>query len=92
MVQSFSTDLRERVLDAVDDGMSCRGAAERFGVAISTVIKWVRRWHDTGVRNPMSQGGDKRSHRIEAQRDAILALIDEHRDITLAEIKDLNSP
>jgi hypothetical protein len=35
MVQSLSMDLRSRLLAAVDDGMSCRGAAARFDVARS---------------------------------------------------------
>jgi transposase len=35
---------------------------------------------------PKPQGGDNRSHRIEAQAEEILALIDKAPDITLAEI------
>ena len=42
MVRPYSMDLRERlVLAAIDDGMSCRSAAVRFGVAPSTTIRWV---------------------------------------------------
>ena len=88
MTRSLSNDLRERVIDAVDGGMSRRAAAARFGVAVSTAIKWVGRWRETGSRRPRPQGGDKRSHRIEAHREAILALIEENPDITLAEIGD----
>jgi transposase len=33
-------DLRRRLLAAIDDGMSCRAAAARFGVALSTAIRW----------------------------------------------------
>ena len=36
----FSSDLRERVINAVDGGMSCRSAAKQFGIAASTAIKW----------------------------------------------------
>ena len=35
MARALSIDLRERVLAAVDDGMSCRQAAGRFGVSAS---------------------------------------------------------
>ena len=31
MGQALSMDLRIRLLAAIDDGMSCRGAAARFG-------------------------------------------------------------
>jgi len=66
--------------------MSSRAAAERFGVAASTVIHWVERWCQTGSVQPLPQGSDFRSHRIEAHADEILSLIDEAPDITLAEI------
>ncbi len=88
MTRPLSNDLRGRVIDAVDGGMSRRAAAARFGVAVSTAIKWVGRWRATGSRSPRRQGGDKRSHRIEAHREEILALIAESPDITLAEIAD----
>ena len=44
MTRPLSDDLRRRVVTAVDDGMSRRGAAKRFGIAPSTAIKWVRTW------------------------------------------------
>lgn len=86
MTRPLSNDLRQRVIMAVAGGMSCRAAAERFGVAHSTAIKWVRRWRETGCIDPRPQGGDRRSERTEAYADVILALIAERADITLAEI------
>jgi transposase len=68
--------------------LSCRAAADRFGVAASTAVKWVRRWRDTGVVAPRPQGGDKRSGRIESHAAEILELIAGKVDITLAEIAD----
>lgn len=35
------------------------------------------------------QGGDRRSHRIEAYRDAILATIEKQTDITLVEMAEM---
>ncbi|TPW27207.1 hypothetical protein FJU08_20670 [Martelella alba] len=37
-VRALSKDLRDRLLNAVEDGMTCRAAATRFGVAPSTAI------------------------------------------------------
>ena len=52
-------DLRERVVGAVEqDGLSRRQAAERFGVAVSTAINWVRRSRETGVA-PGQMGGHR---------------------------------
>ena len=41
MTRPLSDDLRRRVVRAVDDGMSRRGAAKRFGIAPSTVVRRV---------------------------------------------------
>ena len=86
MTKPLSIDLRNRLILAVESGMSRRFAAERFGVAASTAIKWVDQWRRTGDVRPRPQGGDKRSQRIEAHAEEILSLIEEAPDITLAEI------
>ncbi len=86
MKRPLSMDLRTRLVSAVGGGMSRRGAASRFGVAPSTAIKWVDHWRRTGDVRPRPQGGDKRSYRIEAHAEAILALVEETPDITLGEI------
>lgn len=86
MTRPLSTDLRRRLVSAVEGGMTRRAAAERFGVAPSTAIKWVQQWRRAGHVDPRPQGGDKRSHRIEAHAEEILALVDERPDLTLAEI------
>jgi len=86
MTKSLSSDLRERLIEAVAGGMSRRAAADRFGIAPSTAVKWVRRWRDTGSKAPRPQGGDKRSDRIETHAQEILGLVAETHDITLSEI------
>lgn len=88
MTRAFSDDLRQRVVEAVDGGMTRRGAADRFGVAASTAIKWVQRWRSTGSWSPRRLGGDRRSHRIDAFREEILGLVAERPDLTLAEIAE----
>ncbi len=86
MTRPLSTDLRERLVLAVEDGQSRRSAAKVFGVSAATAIRWVDQWRRSGSVAPKPQGGDNRSHRIEAYAQEILALIDEAPDITLAEI------
>jgi transposase len=86
MTKPLSLDLRERLISAVEGGTTRRAAAERFGVAASTAIKWMDQWRRTGDIRPRPQGGDYRSHRIEAHADEILGLIEETPDVTLAEI------
>jgi transposase len=87
MGQPLSMDLRSRVLSAVDEGMSCRSAAARFGVAPSTAIRWEAQRRETGSFAPRPQGGDTRSHRVEERRDDILAIWEARKDITLDELQ-----
>ena len=87
MGQPLSMDLRSRLLTAVDDGMSCRGAAARFGVAPSTAIRWHAQRRETGSFAPRPQGGDMRSRRVEERSDDILALWAARKDITLEELR-----
>ena len=86
MTKPLSNDIRERLVSAVEGGLSRRSAAERFGVAASTAIKWVDQWRRTGDVGPRPQGGDHRSHRIEAHGEEIMALVEEMPDITLGEL------
>ena len=60
MAKPYSNDLRERVVAAVEnDGMSRHQAAVHFGVAASTAIKWLQRFHRTGDVAPGQMGGHK---------------------------------
>ena len=88
MTKPLSSDLRSRAVEAVAAGMSCRAVADRFKLAPSTVVKWMRRWRETGSCAPRPQGGDQRSGRIEAHAEEVLALISEQVDITLSEIAE----
>ena len=87
MGQPLSLDLRTRLIAAIDDGMSCRAVAARFGVAPSTAIRWHAQWCEVGHVEPKAQGGDMRSHRVEEHRADILAIWEANRDITLEELR-----
>jgi len=80
-------DLRSRLLAAIDDGSSCRGAAARFGVAPSTAIRWLSQRRETGSFAPKPQGGDMRSRRVEERRADILAVWEARKDISLGELR-----
>lgn len=87
MSKALSVDLRDRVIAAVDGGMSCRQAAARFGVSASSAIRWRARVRTQGDVRPGPLGGDRRSGRIESHADLILGLVERKTDITLAEIR-----
>src|SRR5215218_9752483 len=96
MPKSLSFDLRSRVLAAIDEGLSCRQAAARFGVSASSAIRWqgmrraggdARPKPQGGDARPKPQGGDRLSHRTEAHAELIHAALAEVPDITLPELK-----
>ena len=86
MARAYSRDLRERVVRAVEGGLSRRRAASRFGVGIATAIKWVAVWRTEGrlVAKPM--GGDH-NPRLKGERDWLLERIALVPDLTLEEIR-----
>jgi transposase len=82
MARAYSQDLRDRVLDAVEQGMSRSAAARRFGVSRSAAIKWINRYRRDGARTPVGAGG----HRpcvLKPHRDFVEAVLAEQPDITL---------
>ena len=88
MAKPLSFDLRSRVLAAVDGGLSCRRAAERFGVSASSAIRWAALRRKVGDARPKAVGGDRLSSRTEAHAGLIHAALAETSDITLPELKE----
>src|SRR6516162_5562538 len=73
MGKPYSSDLRERVIAAVErEGMSRRGAAGRFGVGIKTAIDWVRQYRQTGRLAALPRGGRRPKKLVGAYREWLL--------------------
>ncbi len=57
MAGSYSTDLRSRVLAAMEAGESPAAAANRFAVGRSTAYRWARAARDEGRREAKRMRG-----------------------------------
>jgi putative transposase len=55
MGKPYSMDLRERVVAAIEGGLSTRQAAARFAIGIATVGTWARLKRATGAVRPAKQ-------------------------------------
>lgn len=86
MANALSLDLRRRVVAAVEAGASRRQAASRFGVGVSSAVRWVAQARETGDVAPKPRGGPRRPSRIEPYGDLIMGWLDEEPDLTLPEI------
>ena len=69
-MRAYSTDLKERLVRAVAEGLPMREAARRFGVAVTTVKRAVVQQRETGSLERKPIPGCPR--RIGPEREAIL--------------------
>lgn len=86
MTRALSNDLRERVVAAILGGDSCRSVASRFGVAVSSVVKWSQRYRATGSVAPGKMGGH-RKRMLEPHRAFVLERIGQTPHLTLHGLK-----
>src|SRR5690348_11293604 len=88
MPGSYSTDLRERVLVAVEAGEPAETVAERFVVGRSSVYRWVAAARDEGRRAPKRIGGGPKPVIRDAIEAALRRLLAADNHLTLAECRD----
>jgi putative transposase len=87
MVRPISNDLRKRVVMAVSKGESCRVVASRFGVAVSSVVKWSQRYRSTGSFEPGKMGGHRKPV-LDPHRAFIVKRLNQTPHLTLHALKD----
>lgn len=87
MGKPYSMDLRERVVVAIEGGLSTGEAAKRFAIGKATAGAWARLKRASGSVAPPKQGKPKGSV-LDAHAGFIFGLIDETPDITLEEIAE----
>jgi putative transposase len=88
MGRPYSGDLRERVVRAVEEeGLSRRQAAARYGVGVSTAIRLVKLFRETGGVAPGKMGGHRPKKLSGPWRDWMLERCRE-KDFTLRGLVD----
>ena len=89
MAGALSLDLRERVIAAIENGASCRKAAERFGVGVASAIRWHARFRAEGEIAAKPMGGDRHSQRVESHAELIIQVYEARPQIYLREVRDV---
>ena len=88
MAGSYSADLRERVLAAVEAGATPEAAARRFAVGRSTAYRWARAVRVEGRRTAKRMGGGPKPRITGEVETVMLGLVKEANHPTLAECRD----
>jgi len=88
MAGSYSADLRERVLGAVEAGATPGAAARRFAVGRATAHRWAREARVEGRRTAKRLGGGPKPRIAGEVEAALLGLLREANHLTLAECRD----
>lgn len=86
-MQSYSQDLRDRVLRAVERGDRPTDIAKRFEVSREWVYDVKRRFERDGLRHHLPMGGYRVS-RVADKESLIRGWIKKQADLTLAEISE----
>jgi transposase len=84
-MKAYSVDLRERVLAALDRGMSRREAVTTFQVSLASIKRWLLTRRDTGELAPRPWAGGPDRTITPVQDDALRAEVSAFPDATLAE-------
>ena len=83
-MRAYSTDLKERLVRAVAEGLPMREAARRFDVAVTTVKRAVVQQRETGSLERKPSPGRPRAIRRD-QEAALRARLEAAADATLLE-------
>ena len=87
MTRPLSNDLRERVVAAIEAGESRRSVAVRFGIAVSSAVKWSQRYRSSGSVAPGKMGGH-RKRILEPHRAFIVERINQTPHVSLHRLKE----
>ena len=89
-MKTYSQDLREKLLAAVDRGMPRKEASGAFGISPATLKRWLRRRRETGSAAPRRRPGMRpRVGATAEERRALWHQLEEEPEATLEEHRGL---
>ena len=86
MGQSYSLDLRARIVGHVRAGHSRRDAARHFRVSESCAVKLLKRADRTGSAEPAHRGRPRGSGKLAAHQAFLIGRVEAQPDITMPEL------
>lgn len=87
MPKAYSTDLRQRVVDAYErENETYAAIAARFSVGVASVDRWVSQFRETGGVERKPHGGGAPAKLDESGLNLLCELIERDRDATRLEL------
>src|SRR3954462_202464 len=86
MGQSYSLDLRARIVGHVRAGHSRRDAARHFRVSASCAVKLLKRAERTGSVEPAYRGRPRGSGKLAAHQAFLIGRVEAQPDLTMPEL------
>ena len=83
-MRAYSLDLRQRVLAALERGMSRQQVVITFGVSLATLKRWLTLQRTAASLTPKASPGRRRTIAV-AQQSALWAQLEADPDATLAQ-------
>jgi transposase len=59
MARPYSSDLRARVVEAVDEGATRYEAGDHFGISVASAVRWHQAWRSEGTIEAKPCGGSR---------------------------------
>ena len=84
MSTSYSLDLREKVIQTLENGSLQRNVAKRYKISLRTVQRYWRQYKET--RNIQPKPFHKNKDKIKVDNDKIIDFIEQNKNSTLKEI------
>ena len=86
MVRAYSADLRERVVQVIEEGTSAREAARHFRVSPSFAVKLMARRRGHGSSAPLARGRPSGNGKLAGEHAYLMARLAEQPDLTMTDL------
>ena len=86
-MKALSLDLRQRIVDALQEGQTRPQVAQRFAVSLATVGRLARQWREQQHLQPKPIPGRSRAVRP-SEQETLRALVAADKNATLGSLSD----
>lgn len=87
-MRPLSSDLRSRIVAAIESGATIDSVAERFAVSRNTVCRILKRYREQGTIEPLPHGGGREPYLRPDDFETLRLLVERDNDATLEQLRE----